>query len=725
MKQNEIGAGAFPHPPKDGVRYKVIAYVRVSNEEARTGSHTFETQGDRIRERLDELFGPGNYELVTLRDDGVSGGYGPQATGVEKRVRKTLRQLQQELRTGTYDVFIVYHSDRFARSARWFFQMLEDDILPHALFVSVTEAFDMTTPAGRAMAGMTAVFNGMTRDRIIERNLDAVATRTGQGYFMGQVPYGWKWQPRGELPERGGRRRILPIPEQGRVVVQIKEWYLGGWGLDRIAAELNRRGVPPPSAAEGKEWSRRSVEARGKRTSGLWSPTGTWDILRSPVHAGLVNSRRHGLVRGEHWDSRFLEPEERERVLAMREGRKKFAATNTGNSRDDLLLNGIAHCALCGGRLHPHAHSGGKWRVYRCRDGTWRGPRACPGASVAVEELDQAVLGLVARAAHEPAMRALIEREAAALAGAQDAALHEERAQLEARRQSLRRERAGLVSALSRGTITDEDFKGDAQRLAAEEAPLRERLEEIEGLLSTRQERERAAARAREGLFSFEASWAHLDLCERRQVLRELIESLTVENDRERSGPTHSGKVATTLRVKIALLPEQTLELWRAKRKRVEKPTTGLPGLTPRDLAYLYWVDRGKTRREAAKEMGVCENTARGFECEIRKRLGVKDLGEAARMARGTIHARLDSLPLGPHREGREATETRGGLTLSAKVLEVLPLLASAASVREVARITGLPWTTVSGRRQSLLDATDSKTVYEAVQKARKAGYPA
>jgi hypothetical protein len=36
--------------------------------------------------------------------------------------------------------------------------------------------------------------------------------------------------------------------------------------------------------------------------------------------------------------------------------------------------------------------------------------------------------------------------------------------------------------------------------------------------------------------------------------------------------------------------------------------------------------------------------------------------------------------------------------------------------------MTGLSWTTVMGRKQSILAVTGSKTLFQAAQKARKAG---
>src|SRR5262245_46795468 len=95
-------------PPRNGHRYQVLSYERVSKEEAQTGSFTFETQSLRIRDKLDQLFGHHRYEIRSFRDDGLSGGYGPEPTGVERRTRKSLKLVEAELKTGSYDCLIVY-----------------------------------------------------------------------------------------------------------------------------------------------------------------------------------------------------------------------------------------------------------------------------------------------------------------------------------------------------------------------------------------------------------------------------------------------------------------------------------------------------------------------------------------------------------------------------------------------------------------------------------------
>lgn len=55
-------------------------------------------------------------------------------------------------------------------------------------FVSVTEALDLTTPAGRAMAGLLSVFAEFERDIMRERVRAGLADARLQGKRLGRPP---------------------------------------------------------------------------------------------------------------------------------------------------------------------------------------------------------------------------------------------------------------------------------------------------------------------------------------------------------------------------------------------------------------------------------------------------------------------------------------------------------------------------------------------------------
>ena len=102
------------------------------------------------------------------------------------------RQLRESLlataRRRQIDVVMVWRLDRWGRSVADLVSTLQE--LQHlgVGFVSLTEALDLTTPAGRAMAGLLAVFAEFERDILRERVRAGLAHARQQGRQLGRPP---------------------------------------------------------------------------------------------------------------------------------------------------------------------------------------------------------------------------------------------------------------------------------------------------------------------------------------------------------------------------------------------------------------------------------------------------------------------------------------------------------------------------------------------------------
>jgi putative DNA-invertase from lambdoid prophage Rac len=86
------------------------------------------------------------------------------------------------------DVVLVWRLDRWGRSVADLVSTLQE--LQHlgVGFVSLTEALDLTTPAGRAMAGLLAVFAEFEREILRERVCAGLAHARLNGKRLGRPP---------------------------------------------------------------------------------------------------------------------------------------------------------------------------------------------------------------------------------------------------------------------------------------------------------------------------------------------------------------------------------------------------------------------------------------------------------------------------------------------------------------------------------------------------------
>ena len=100
--------------------------------------------------------------------------------------RQLREKLLQAARRQEIDVVLVWRLDRWGRSVTDLLPTLQE--LEHLGigFVSLTEALDLTTPAGRAMAGLLAVFSEFEREILRERVRAGLAHARQNGQRLGR-----------------------------------------------------------------------------------------------------------------------------------------------------------------------------------------------------------------------------------------------------------------------------------------------------------------------------------------------------------------------------------------------------------------------------------------------------------------------------------------------------------------------------------------------------------
>lgn len=100
--------------------------------------------------------------------------------------RQAREKLLEAARRRQIDVVLVWRLDRWGRSVTDLLATLQE--LEHlgVGFVSLTEALDLTTPAGRAMAGLLAIFAEFEREILRERTRAGLAHARANGKRLGR-----------------------------------------------------------------------------------------------------------------------------------------------------------------------------------------------------------------------------------------------------------------------------------------------------------------------------------------------------------------------------------------------------------------------------------------------------------------------------------------------------------------------------------------------------------
>jgi site-specific DNA recombinase len=219
---------------------KAVAYTRCSTAEQAIDGLSLRAQRSRIVSWCEAT----GAELVEVIEDGGVSGTRPLA---DRLGGSQIASLLAARNPGV-DAVIVGRLDRLGRDAAETLFYLRRFAKGSLGLVSVADRIDLSTPQGRAMAQMSAVFSELERELIAQRTADALSELRSRRQVYGAIPFGWN---------RAGDRLVRDEGEQ-RVIARMKRQRTRGLSYDRIARSLNRSDVP---AKRGGTWHAMAVRS--------------------------------------------------------------------------------------------------------------------------------------------------------------------------------------------------------------------------------------------------------------------------------------------------------------------------------------------------------------------------------------------------------------------------------------------------------------------------------
>jgi DNA invertase Pin-like site-specific DNA recombinase len=147
---------------------RAAIYVRIS---------TGDQNPDLQNHELPEYCGRRGWKVAEVYEDRVSGG---------KDKRSGLDRLTADARRRKFDVVVVWKFDRFARSTSHLLRALEEFSALGIDFVSVTEAIDTSTPAGKLVFTVLGAVAELERSIIRERVIAGQRAAKRRGVKFGR-----------------------------------------------------------------------------------------------------------------------------------------------------------------------------------------------------------------------------------------------------------------------------------------------------------------------------------------------------------------------------------------------------------------------------------------------------------------------------------------------------------------------------------------------------------
>ncbi|WP_045875827.1 recombinase family protein [Pseudofrankia sp. DC12] len=345
-KRTQQAVAALPETVRVGI------YLRRSTDDEHQ-PYSIEVQDERLRSYVDSQ--PNWVVALRFADD---------ASGATTQ-RKDLQRALSAARNGLIDVLLVYRVDRLSRSLRDTVQLLEELDKAKVVFRSATEPIDTSTPMGRMLLQLLAMFAQFERDMIIDRVIGGMERKASKGLWMGgRRPFGYQ-------VDKTANQLIIDETE-APIIRTIFDLY--------IRERLGTRAIA------------KTLNSRGYRTTvgGPWSGHQVIRVLDHRIYLGELTFREI-TVTGTH--APIIDEETFEAAQKILTERSEDTSRRASNP-SDYYLTGRMRCPQCGKAVIGTRATGRNhtYRYYTCRTRNRYDSNQCDAPRLDAGAVDAAVL---------------------------------------------------------------------------------------------------------------------------------------------------------------------------------------------------------------------------------------------------------------------------------------------------------------------------------------------
>ena len=340
---------------------RVALYPRVSGHE-QEDNYSIPEQIDRMKKYCESR----DWMVYKIYTDSVQTGASMDRPGLQSMIK--------DIEDGKIDMVLVYKLDRLSRSQKDTLYLIEDVFEKHDVgFTSMTENFDTSSPFGKAVLGVLAVFAQLERDKITERTTMGKKARAAEGKWHGSkwVPIGYDY----------ANDMLTPNEYEAMQINEIAKMVLEGMPIRTIANIVTEKGY----RTKYGEWEAKTIKR----------------VLANPVNLGLI---RDGDTLHPGLHDAIIEQETYDAIQVLFNERKEKYGSQYKPHKS--LLAGFLFCKHCGGRYARQGNGDGKY-YYSCYSRNKSQKKMikdpnCKNRNYKAEELDLIVLVELTKLALDP-----------------------------------------------------------------------------------------------------------------------------------------------------------------------------------------------------------------------------------------------------------------------------------------------------------------------------------
>ncbi|HEX8475507.1 MAG TPA: recombinase family protein [Pyrinomonadaceae bacterium] len=402
-------------------------------------------------------------------------------------------RMLDDIKSGRITGLIFSKLARLARNTKELLDIADTFKDYGADLISLAEAIDTSSPAGRMFFTVQAALTQFEREEIAERVAASVPIRAKLGKPLGgAAPFGYRWQD----------RSLIPDPSEAPVRGLMYELYLKHRRKKTVARLLNQAGYRT-------------------RSGGCFTDTTVDRLLRDPIAKGQrranytksIGTKKHWVLKPEdQWVFTDVEAivsaevwEQCNRILKVQKQQPRFSA-----KKPVQLFAGLTYC-YCGAKLYVPSNTP-KYVCFTCRN------------KIPVKDLEMVY--------HEQLKNFFLSpEEIIRYVGRADEALSGKQALLESLKGNQRQIRRDMDKLMR--LYLDEQISSDG--FGAQYKPLEEQVKEIgEQMPILQQEVEylRSQLLSPDGMIEtgkrIYLNWEQLEREEKRQIVENTVEKIVV-----------------------------------------------------------------------------------------------------------------------------------------------------------------------------------------------------
>lgn len=323
---------------------KCVIYCRVSTD--------IQEEKDSLNKQIERCRAYAlarDFEIVEVITDVESG---------SKDDRAGYLHLQELISDNVFDVLLIWELSRLSRNASGVITLVDNLIKKNIQIVSIRESFDTSTVMGKAMLQLNAVLAELERNTISGRVKDRMQQLLKEGRFLGQAPFGYRFND---------KKLLIVVDEEAVIIKDIFQRFLHGENKESIARVYN---TYPTKIAR---WLAYPIY-NGKIAyvgSGKNRLRTSYHAIYDGLHEAIIDDETFWAVQG---------------LLAKTRPNRVF-------NNPLFIFSGVLYCGTCGDKMYVSQKRGENTIYYGCN--SIRKGHSCGQKFKRSDELEREILKLL------------------------------------------------------------------------------------------------------------------------------------------------------------------------------------------------------------------------------------------------------------------------------------------------------------------------------------------